>query len=117
MCYWIYGATGTGKSRVVRERFPSVYNKAQNKWWDGYIGQKEVVIDDLDTTCLGHYLKIWSDRYKCSGEIKGAIVPLANDVLIVTSNWSIEELFEKEPKMVAPLQRRFVEVNTALIGW
>lgn len=43
-------------------------------------------MDDLDETYLGHYLKIWADRYKCSGEVKGAILPLAHKVFIVTSN-------------------------------
>ena len=53
-------------------------------------------MDDLDSNALGHYLKIWADRYKCNGEVKGATIELCHKVFIVTSNLSIEELFTKE---------------------
>lgn len=66
-----------------------------------------MLIDDMDSTCLGHYLKNWSDHYPFSGEVKGATIPLLHEKLIVTSNYRIEELFEKEPIMIEPLLRRF----------
>lgn len=31
-----WGATGAGKSRQARERFPDAYIKSNNVWWDGY---------------------------------------------------------------------------------
>lgn len=55
-------------------------------------------------------MKIWADRYYCSAEVKGASLPLAHDTFIVTSNYSIEELFKDTPKMIEPLKRRFTEV-------
>ena len=45
---------------------------------------------------LGHYLKIWADRYPCRGEVKGASVQLRHDAFIVTSNYSIKELWPED---------------------
>jgi hypothetical protein len=44
---------------------------------------------------LGHYLKIWADKYPCTGEIKGATVQLKHHRFIVTSNKDIDDLFNK----------------------
>lgn len=65
----------------------------------------------MDSNCLGHYLKIWTDRYRCSGEVKGSTVNLEHEILIVTSNHSIDDLFAEQPKMIEPLHRRFVSIE------
>lgn len=49
----------------------------------------------MDTSVLGHYLKIWADHYSCSGEVKGGTIPLFHKKLIITSNYSIGELFKE----------------------
>lgn len=73
--YWLWGAPGTGKTTFARSEYgDDVYIKAQSKWWDGYMGQKIVILDDLDSDCLSHYLKIWADKWSCTGEIKGGTV-------------------------------------------
>lgn len=42
---------------------------------------------------LGHYLKIWADKWACTGEVKGGTVPLCHRRFVVTSNYSINEIF------------------------
>ena len=74
-------------------------------------------MDDLDTTALAHHLKIWADNYKCTGETKGGTTMLFHKRFLITSNWSIEELFKDEVKMIEPLKRRFKEVCSNIPGW
>lgn len=77
-----------------------------------------MVLDDLDTPVLGHYLKIWADKWGALGEIKGGTVALVYDTFIVTSNYSIEELFaSSDSKLIEAIKRRFkvIHFNKALI--
>jgi len=105
---WIYGEPGTGKSHAARAFDPQLFSKQQNKWWDGYNGEHTVLIDDFDThgVCLGHYLKIWSDKYAATGEFKGGTCHLHHRTLIITSNYHPNQLFE-DPILCAAIVRRF----------
>lgn len=109
--FWFFGPPGCGKSHKARTENPDSYIKAQNKWWDGYDGQKTVILDDLDKGAygLGHYLKIWADKWPCKGEVKGAQVELVHTKFIVTSNFAISSIWdpEEEPEMYQAISRRF----------
>ena len=62
---------GIGESYAVRSLYPNLYVKSSTKWWDGYTNQDVVLVDDLDSDALKHYIKIWADPYKFVGETKG----------------------------------------------
>lgn len=104
---WIWGPPGTGKSHVARSFSDSLYIKAQNKWWDGYDGELNVLLDDLDTGVLGHYLKIWADRWSCQGETKGGTIFLRHMRFIVTSNYPPEHFWPDDASMLEAVSRRF----------
>lgn len=108
--HWFYGPPGTGKTHYARHEWgEAFYIKAQNKWFDGYVGQETIVLDDLDKggACLGHYLKIWADKWACTGEVKGGQVNLTHRRFIVTSNYTIEELWPEDLEMQRAISRRF----------
>nr|ALE29688.1 replication associated protein [Dragonfly larvae associated circular virus-3] len=111
---WLYGAAGTGKSRYAQEQFPEDYMKMTNKWWDGYQGQDVVVMDDMDPdhACLRHHLKRWADRYPFIGETKGGAISIRPKKFVVTSQYSIEDMFKNrdgtlDVETVAAIRRRF----------
>ena len=114
---WLRGTPGSGKSHLVETTFPEAYRKPQNKWWDGYEGQEVVILEDLDGPFLNHYLKIWADKWKATGEIKGGTIPLQHKWFIVTSNYSIRDIVEMGAKgdrvdfvLAEAIERRFKEI-------
>lgn len=109
---WLWGDTGLGKSRYARSelcRDTTPFIKWCNKWWDGYQSQTHVLMEDIDPShkCLGHHLKIWTDRYATTGEPKGGSLPLKHTHFIVTSQYSIEQIWEGDIQTIAALRRRF----------
>jgi len=107
---WIVGAPNTGKSYTARaENKDQYFVKPCNKWWDGYQGEAVVILDDfeMDHRCLGHYLKIWADRYAFPAEMKGTTVNLRPQKIVVTSNYTIGQIFGGLPDMISALERRY----------
>lgn len=93
---WVVGSPRLGKSSYARKNYPQAFLKSQNKWWDGYTGQKFVILEDLDRfgSCLGHHLKIWLDQYPHDGEIKGGHTPTNYEAFVITSNYWPDQLFD-----------------------
>lgn len=83
-----WGPSGTGKThRAWQEAGPDAYIKNPNtKWWDGYRGQANVIIDEFTGRIDLSYLLTWLDKYPCYAEIKGYTLPLKATNFWITSN-------------------------------
>ncbi len=106
---WIHGPTGAGKTTAALQRYPGCFRKPPTKWWDGYEGQEVVLLDDLrkkNAEFIVYYLTQWMDRHAPpAGEVKGGNMPLPFKWFVVTSQWSIDEMFD-EPRDRDAIQRR-----------
>lgn len=84
-----YGKTRSGKTRKVFDENPDVYKlsvKSNSVWFDGYHGQKTLLIDDFYGQIKVSYLLQLLDGYKQQVEIKGDHRWAQWDKIFITSN-------------------------------
>lgn len=106
---WYWGVPGSGKSFKARTENPEAYIKMSNKWWCNYRGEDVVIIEEVerDARYLGHFLKIWTDRYSFRAERKRGTMFIRPKEIIITSNYSIRQIFFDDEQICQALERRF----------
>jgi len=110
---WIYGPSGSGKTHSVVNAYPDRYITPLNKWWDGYQQEEVVHLDEVaptHTQWIAPYLKKWADKWPFDAEVKGGAMQLRPQKLIVTSNYSIDQM-GFAPEDLDAIKRRYVEVH------
>lgn len=106
---WIHGKSGCGKTKFVFKEWPDHYVKSRNKWWNGYRGQEVVVLDDLgivEARWIGDFLKDWGGQFPFQAESKGTGMLIRPKIFVVTSQYSIDQLWQ-DNETVDALMRRF----------
>lgn len=109
--YW--GRTGSGKSQrawseATFEAFPKDPN---TKFWDGYAGQANVVIDEFRGAISISHLLRWLDRYPVIVEVKGSSVALKATNFWITSNLSPDQWYnDLDDETQSALRRRFTQI-------
>jgi len=109
--YW--GRTGAGKSKRAWEEasFDAYPKDPCTKFWDGYVGQPNVVIDEFRGSIGISHLLRWLDRYPTIVEVKGSSVCFQAQKVWITSNLSPDDWYpELDQDTKAALRRRFTQV-------
>jgi len=117
--FWIYGTTGTGKTRAAWDYGCATYGEDQTlilpdstlQWFDLYDGQKCVIIDDFRSKKVNFsFLLRVLDRYPLSVPIKGAYVNWIPECIIITTpldpQGTFAKRFEHIPEDINQLNRR-----------
>lgn len=114
----LYGASGTGKSFFVRKfaaknglkLFSKNLDGSNNPWFDGYVNQEVLLLDDFDDTQVQwHTLLRWLDEYDdVSIQFKGGFTQANWSYVFITTNKPLDQWY---PNMVGrearePLVRR-----------
>lgn len=113
--YW--GATGTGKTykAVTESTSYFVLDQGVNLWFNGYMGEKTLIIDDFyGWIKFGTLLRIL-DIYVLRSEIKGSFTYAMWDEVIITSNKRFTEWYKDlNEEQSKALRRRIHKVFTFL---
>lgn len=105
------GPPGVGKSRACCDMFPDAYWKPRGKWWDGYNGHSEVIIDDFYGWLPFDDLLRLLDRYPLTVETKGGTRAFLAKTIMITSNKLPNEWYSDEISNKDALYRRINELK------
>jgi len=94
--WWIYGPSGTGKTRYVYEKEKDLWISGKNlKWWEGYCNQEATLFDDFRKDfCTYHELLRILDRYPLTTEVKGGSRKLNSRRMYITSCFHPKEVYD-----------------------
>lgn len=102
---WYWGPSGCGKTRTAIEESKGdffIWN-GTDQWWDGYDGQKFIIIDDIRKGNMSEaFLLKFCDRYPQKLQIKGGFVENQAETIIFTCNYHWHDIFTERD----PIQRR-----------
>lgn len=111
---WVYGKSGTGKTRWAYDRYPSedihLQNVAEPKWFDGYDAHPVVILDEVDGNVSYPLLKQLTDRYPMKVHNKGGMRSFLAKIIVITSLYHPEVLFMNYPENGYEMLRRIDKI-------
>lgn len=85
---WIYGSTGVGKTKMVKDKHgDGLYIKDSSQWWDMYEQHEAICIDDFDGGWEFRGLLRLLDQYDFIGQTKGSYVKINSPFIYITSEY------------------------------
>lgn len=109
---WLYGPTGSGKTRYVVEKERDLWISGKSlRWWDGYENQEATLFDDFRKDfCTYHELLRILDRYDYRVEVKGGHKTLNSKRMYITSCFHPKEVYHTREDL-GQLLRRITEIR------
>jgi len=122
---WLYGSTGTGKTRCAFESARALSSGDSDiwissgglRWFDGYDGQSCAIFDDFRSkhvTSFAFLLRLL-DRYPVQCEFKGGFVNWIPKYVFITCPYDPDECFatrkQHVPEDIAQLKRRLSQIH------
>ena len=111
--YYIEGETGIGKTYGIFKMFPDAYRPViagEKLWFDGYAGEKTLLLDELRGNIKLSYLLQILDPYPLKVEIKGGTVNAEWERVFITTNTPPEKWYPRvsaeDPRTFEALLRR-----------
>lgn len=110
---WYAGVSGAGKTWTATRAHPTFYIKDNSKWWDGYLQQDAIILDEIKVGKDGwefEDLKRLFDMYPYQGQTKGGYVKINSPFIYITSPceprhfWSGTELVQIERRLSETLR-------------
>lgn len=72
-------------------------SKGGAMWWDGYCGQKVVILDDYRPWwCPFSFMLRLLDRYPIQVQVKGGFVNFVPEKIVITTPKNVEDTFTGE---------------------
>lgn len=110
-----YGTTGTGKSYQARAWLPDAYiwHPQQGQWFDGYVGQKQVIFEEFRGQIPFGMLLALLDRYCCRVQYKSGMSEFAAVEIAITSPLHPFEWYEnlRQDNRLDQLLRRITHIE------
>lgn len=113
---WLWGPTGSGKTRYVFDKEKDLWVSGRDlRWFDGYENQEAVLFDDFrGDMCQFRVLLRLLDRYPYKVEIKGGTRQWKPERIYITSCKRPDDIYNKETfdneEKVDQLLRRIDEI-------
>lgn len=115
---WIHGPTGTGKSHRAFDGFDPgshyVHPLDDKGWWDGYTGQRIVILEDFRGELPYNQLLRILDKYPYSVPRRSRQpIPFVAEQVIITSSLSPQEVYHRrnDQDSIEQLLRRIEVVH------
>lgn len=113
----LWGLTGTGKTRDAYIKYwPDephyVWKPSNGNWWDGYDGEKKIIIDEFRGQMTWSDILGLLDRNEFRAPYKGGFVNIQADKFVITSPFPPDRWYKEDDRYdrFKQLERRITKV-------